>query len=233
MNWMEEIRQLKELYDFGGLTKAQFEAERDKILANKDQLRSGSASQSPIGFKVGSYRILDNIGEGGMGTVFRGRHSNQIRAAQQGGDVAIKLMHQQYAQKNNLRERFDREASLGLKLNHSGIVRVFDLVEDQNQLALVMELVDGVPLSQKIGRQTGPIPYDRAFPLFDKILDAVLALKLHWTGYSIRYWLFAFDKILDAVLSLIEFPHSKIKESARKFTLLGAEVHKRSLVLPV
>ena len=80
--------------------------------------------------------------------------------------MAIKLMHAQYSQNEDFRERFDREASMGLKLDHPGIVKVHDLVQDRGELALVMELASGRPLSDFIGRQRGPIPWEEAWPRF-------------------------------------------------------------------
>jgi serine/threonine protein kinase len=58
---------------------------------------------------MGSYKILGAIGEGGMGMVYRARHQNDSIASRQGGDVALKVMHPQYARNPELRARFDRE----------------------------------------------------------------------------------------------------------------------------
>jgi serine/threonine protein kinase len=62
-----------------------------------------------------------------MGAVYRGRHRSGTIADRQGGDVAIKVMHAQYARNPAFQARFEREASLGLKLDHPGIVKVHDL----------------------------------------------------------------------------------------------------------
>ena len=108
-----------------------------------------------------------------MGSVFRGRHRSEELAKRQGGDVAIKVMHPHLARNTTFAERFEREAALGLKLVHPGVVRVHDLVVDGEVLALVMELIEGESLSNLIGTKTGPIPWDRAWAMFEQLLAAV------------------------------------------------------------
>jgi serine/threonine protein kinase len=170
-DWKKELRELSGLKDDGLISETEFEAERDRIMAGRGA--GASRSSSPDLQKIGSYRVLARIGDGGMGSVYRARHQNEHIAERQGGDVALKVMHPQYAQNPELRARFDREASVCLKLNHPGIVRVHDLLEDQGQLGMVMELVEGRPLSVIIGTEVGPIPWDRAEPLFFQLLEAV------------------------------------------------------------
>ena len=124
--------------------------------------------------EVGAYNIFGLIGQGGMGTVYRARHRSETIAQRQGGDVCIKTMHAQFAREGTYQARFEREASLGLKLNHPAIVKVHDLIMDAGTLALVMELVKGRSLAQMIGKETGPIPWARAWPLYAQLLDAVI-----------------------------------------------------------
>ena len=133
--------------------------------------RSGNGDRLPT--EIGSYRILGLLGEGGMGAVYSGRHRSESMAARQGGDVCIKKMHAQYARDDKYRARFVREAELGLKLDHPGIVKVHDLITDAGNLALVMELVDGRSLARLIGVETGALTWNRAWPLFRQLLDAV------------------------------------------------------------
>ena len=135
---------------------------------------SPSTGSSPsIPSEVGAYKIHSIIGMGGMGTVCRCRHRNEFMADRQGGDVCIKTMHPQYANDPTFQARFEREASLGLKLDHPGIIKVHDLVMDAGTLALVMEYVEGRSLADMIGLETGPIPWAKAWPLFSQLLDAV------------------------------------------------------------
>jgi hypothetical protein len=71
-----------------------------------------------------------------MGAVYRARHDSASFARRQGGDVALEVMHLQYAQSAEYRERFQREAEMGVRLDHAGIVKVFELVMDGGVLAL-------------------------------------------------------------------------------------------------
>ena len=173
----EKLKDLFSLFKEGALTRKQFDQQRDLLLATT----SGSppsgpppgASDPSIPAQVGAYCITALIGQGGMGAVYRGRHRSDTIAERQGGDVAIKVMHAQYARNRDFITRFEREASLGLKLDHPGIVKVHDLVVDAGTLALVMELVEGRSLAAVIGKEVGPIPWGRAWPMFQQLLDAV------------------------------------------------------------
>ena len=110
--------------------------------------------RNPVEDGVGSYRVVGFLGEGGMGSVYRGRH--KIDAfAEQGGDVAIKSMKAEYATNPAFRERFIREAGLGRRLHHRNIARCLDVVVEDDVLALVMEYVEGVELKSMIGRGNG------------------------------------------------------------------------------
>ena len=133
--------------------------------------RPGSSPSIPN--EVGAYQILSMIGKGGMGTVYRGRHRSESMVKRQGGDVCIKTMHSQYADDQTFQARFEREASLGMELDHPGIIKVHDLVMDAGSLALVMEYVEGRSLADLIGLETGPIPWVRARTMFGQLLDAV------------------------------------------------------------
>ena len=123
--------------------------------------------------EIGSYRILSLLGAGGMAVAYRGRHRSESMAGKQGGDVCVKMMHAHHALKEEHRSRFEREAEYGLKLDHPCIVKVYDLVTDAGTMALVMELVDGWPLAKLIREETGALPWDRAWPMFRQLLDAV------------------------------------------------------------
>ena len=95
---------------------------------------------------AGRYRLLEQIGRGGMGVVWRARDERL------GRDVALKVLHPWVADDPELRERFEREASALARLEHPNVVRLYDVLEDQRQTVLVMELVDGVGLDALIAR---------------------------------------------------------------------------------
>ena len=172
----DELSRLGDLLERGLISREEFDQQKETLLA---QARSQSLppvsviTDHGVPSEVGAYRINDTVGEGGMGRVYRARHRSKIIAERQGGDVAIKVMHHQYARNKDFQDRFEREASLGLRLQHAGIVKVHDLVVDGGTLALVMEIVDGQPLSELVGSVTGPLPWSRAQPMFQQLLDAV------------------------------------------------------------
>lgn len=85
---------------------------------------------------LGHYQLQASIGHGGMGLVYRARDSRLER------DVAIKCLRRELFETHYI-ERFKREALLLAKLNHPNIVQIYDFIETPDQLALVMELVDG------------------------------------------------------------------------------------------
>jgi serine/threonine protein kinase len=169
-DWKKELKELISLREMGALSDVEFEVEKRKIMASRPQ--SAVPSSPSIFTKMGSYKILEKIGEGGMGAVYKAIHQNDYIAKQQ-GEVALKVMHSQYAENEQLRERFNREATVCMKLQHKGIVKVYDIIEEQGRLGLVMELVSGRPLSVIIGKEVGPIPWERAQPIFFQVLDAV------------------------------------------------------------
>ncbi len=167
----EQLKELFDLVERGAISREEYEVQKAGILAGAQGARSASSPGIPN--QVGAYRITGRIGDGGMGTVFRGQHRSEEMAARQGGEVAIKVMHPHIARNAEFAERFEREAGLGLKLDHPGICGVYDLVVDGEVLALVMELLVGRPLSDVIGTQTGPIPWSRARPMFELLLESV------------------------------------------------------------
>jgi len=101
-----------------------------------------------------------------MGVVWKGTDTRLGRT------VAVKILHEHHSRDPQLRERFSREARIQASLNHPNIVTLLDYIETSDQLALVMEFVQGRSLDKVIGREVGPIVTDRALPLFNKLLDA-------------------------------------------------------------
>ncbi len=90
-----------------------------------------------IGQSLGRYQLVSLLGEGGMGAVFKARDITLQR------DVAIKVMHPQFANRPNFQERFLQEARTAARFDHPGIVKVFDFGQEKSLLYIVMELIPG------------------------------------------------------------------------------------------
>jgi serine/threonine protein kinase/Tol biopolymer transport system component len=118
-----------------------------------------------IGRTLGHYRIVDKIGEGGMGEVYRAHDERLDR------DVAIKVLPEEVAGVQGRLERFGREAKLLASLNHSNIATLHGLEREGNLRFLVMELVEGESLAAVIAR--GALPFDDALPIALQIAKAL------------------------------------------------------------
>jgi serine/threonine-protein kinase len=117
--------------------------------------------------RVGPYEILTPLGAGGMGEVYRARDTKL------GRDVAIKVLPEGFALDPERLARFKREAQLLASLNHPNIAAIHGLEDSTPVLALVLELVDGPTLADRIAE--GPIAWSEALPLARQIVDAVEA----------------------------------------------------------
>ncbi|MCA9681586.1 MAG: serine/threonine protein kinase [Myxococcales bacterium] len=94
---------------------------------------------------IGAYTLQRCIGEGGMGEVWLGRRPTTVGASKL---VAIKLLARRHLEAEGMRELFVQEARLSMSLSHSNIVQVFDVVEEGDRCAMIMEWVDGLDLAQ-------------------------------------------------------------------------------------
>jgi serine/threonine-protein kinase len=116
---------------------------------------------------LGHYRIVEKIGSGGMGDVYRATDSKL------GRDVAIKVLSGAFADAPERLARFEREARLLAALNHPNIATLHGFEKDGDTHFLVMELVSGSTLAERIA--SGAIPLREAIPLFRQIADALEA----------------------------------------------------------
>ena len=118
-----------------------------------------------IGALISHYQVTGKLGAGGMGEVYRARDSKLNR------DVAIKVLPEGFAQDAERVARFQREAQLLASLNHPNIAAIYGLEESDGVRALVMELVEGPTLADRIA--AGPIPLDEALTIASQIADAL------------------------------------------------------------
>jgi eukaryotic-like serine/threonine-protein kinase len=119
----------------------------------------------PVGTKLGSYEIVATLGAGGMGEVYCARDSKL------GRQVALKIILEAFASDANRMARFEREAKLLASLNHPNIATIYGLEDSGTTRALVMELVEGPTLADRI--RQGAIPLDEALPIARQICDAL------------------------------------------------------------
>jgi len=120
---------------------------------------------SLIGTRLGSYHIVSELGAGGMGEVFRAKDQRL------GRDVAIKLLPEEFARDANRVARFHREAKLLASLNHPNIAAIHGLEKSSGIHFLVLELVEGQTLADRI--KTGPIPVEESLQLAFQITEAL------------------------------------------------------------
>src|ERR1700676_5423554 len=114
------------------------------------------------GTKLGSYEITAAIGAGGMGEVYQA-HDSKL-----GRDVAIKLLPEAFAHDPERLARFQREAKMLAQLNHTNIATIYGLEHSDGTHYLVMELVPGDTLQQRVKRD-GAIPIEEALPISKQI----------------------------------------------------------------
>src|SRR5215831_12036174 len=147
----------------------------DALLAENDQpdsilaapaLRFDDATLLP-GSMLGPYELLGSIGAGGMGQVFRARDTRLKR------EVAIKALAPDFASDPAWLARFRREAKLLAVLNHPHIASIYDTVETANGCYLVLELLRGATLAERVS--AGPVPVAEAIAIAVQIAKALEA----------------------------------------------------------
>ena len=119
------------------------------------------------GTRIGPYEVLSMVGAGGMGEVYRARDTSLKR------DVALKILPESFATDSERLARFQREAEVLASLNHPNIAAIYGLEHASGVKALVMELVEGDDLAERIA--LGAIPMDEALPIARQIAEALEA----------------------------------------------------------
>ncbi len=122
---------------------------------------------SPIPATIGKFQVLALIGKGGMGEVWRARDTRLQR------DVAIKVLPEDFAADPERLSRFKREAQTLASLNHPNIATIYDFVQEGCARFIVLELVEGQTLAERI--QRGPVPLKDALAIARQIADALEA----------------------------------------------------------
>src|SRR5215510_5500987 len=120
-----------------------------------------------IGTQLGSHEITALLGKGGFGEVYRARDTKLKR------EVAIKILPDEFSRDPERVARFQREAEVLASLNHPEIAAIYDVAEANGSRFLVLELVEGETLADRIRR--GPIPIDEALNIAKSICEALEA----------------------------------------------------------
>ena len=120
-----------------------------------------------IGRTLSHYKIIEKIGQGGMGVVYRAEDTNLSR------EVAIKVLPEQFTQDPQRLARFEREAKLLASLNHPNVAAIYGLEEADGVRFLALELVEGETLAERVAR--GPVPVKEALEICRQIAEGVEA----------------------------------------------------------
>src|SRR6516164_5186452 len=120
-----------------------------------------------VGSQLGSHEITALLGKGGMGEVYRARDLKLKR------EVAIKILPEEFSRDADRLSRFQKEAEVLASLNHPNIANIYDLEEQNGSRYLVLELVEGETLADRIAR--GPIPVEEALRIAIQISEALEA----------------------------------------------------------
>src|SRR5262249_46705597 len=118
-----------------------------------------------VGARLGPYEVLSALGAGGMGEVYRARDTTLNR------DVALKVLPSEFALDADRLARFKREAQVLASLNHPNIGAIYGFEDGDGVHALVLELVEGPTLADRIAK--GQIPLDEALPIAKQIAEAI------------------------------------------------------------
>jgi serine/threonine protein kinase len=157
-----------------------------------------------IGTNLGSYEITALLGKGGFGEVYRAKDKKLKR------EVAIKILPDEFSSNHDRLTRFQREAEVLATLNHPNIAAIHDLATHDKSQFLVLELVDGETLAERISR--GPIPVEEALNIAKQIAEALEAA--HEKSVIHRDLKPANIKITpDGKVKVLDFGLAKIRES--------------------
>jgi len=115
--------------------------------------------------RIGKYDIMEEIGRGGFAVVYRARDPDLDRA------VALKVLHAAYSDRSDVVRRFRTEARRAARLRHSGIVRIYDVGEDQGQPYIAMEYLPGGNLAARLAGK--PLPLETAVTILEQVAAAL------------------------------------------------------------
>jgi serine/threonine protein kinase/Tfp pilus assembly protein PilF len=176
-----------------------------------------------IGTTISHYRILDKLGEGGMGVVYKAHDTNLQR------EVALKFLPQHLSSDVTEKERFFQEARAAASLMHPNVAVMHEIGEYENRVFLVMELVEGETVKKRVQRD-GPMPIEQSIDKAIQICDGLAAA--HEKGIVHRD--IKSDNIMitpKGVVKIMDFGLAKISGSA-KLTKAGSTLGTAAYMSP-
>src|SRR5262245_58216912 len=182
-----------------------------------------------IGSRIGAYEVLAKLGEGGMGEVYRARDTRLAR------DVAIKILPSAFTAEPDRVARFEREALVLASLNHPYIATIHGIEESDGVRALVMELVDGVTVTERLAQ--GAMPIDEALGVARQIAEALDAA--HGNGIvhrdlkpsNIKVTSSGLVKVLDFGLAKPMRSEGAWKDMSEAPTIMGADATREGMIV--
>ena len=181
---LEKTPEERRAYLDQACTEPALRDEIESLIAAHDQ-GGGSFLESPekegtevleSGTRLGQYEILERIGEGGMGVVYRARD------ARLGRTIAIKILPGPFSSDGDQLRRFEREARSASALNHPNIITIYELGQEGPIHYIAMELVEGKTLRQLLG--AGGLPIRKAIDIAAQIAEGLA--KAHEAGIAHR-----------------------------------------------
>jgi len=157
------------------------------------------------GTRLGPYEVLSAIGAGGMGEVYKARDTRLDRT------VAIKILPDHLSDRENLRDRFEREAKTIASLNHPHICTLYDAGHQGEVEFLVMEYIEGETLAQRL--QRGALPIQQVLEYSIEIADALD--KAHRKGITHRDLKPGNIMLTKSGTKLLDFGLAKLQQDSR------------------
>ena len=155
---------------------------------------------------IGNYRLIEKIGEGGMAVVYKAEHNTL------GNILAVKILNEDLLKNQNIRHRFLSEAKNMAKMSHPNIIKVSDLIDHENKVAIVMEFIEGETLKDYLDNR-GRLTEAEIKTMFIQMLDAVEYVHhLNLVHRDIKPSNFMISK--EGVLKLLDFGIAKNTDKA-------------------